>query len=590
MRRGGLYPSDASGLSDITEKTMTLNIKAKKGEFPRTFVPKDADLGDWAQIEPLFLELEREDPKTAEELEAWLLKGSELGACIDEEGSLRYIAMTCKTDDPEVEKAYMHFIQEISPKVQPHADKLNRKYVNHPESKTLAAGKHLVFDRNTRKAVEMYRDENVPLFVELAKLGQQYQKTIGAMTVMFEGKEQTLQQMSVYMEKNDRFLREKAWRAVTERRMRDKETIENLFDEMLKVRAKVAANAGYKNFRDFTFDAMMRFDYTPADCEKFHAAVEELIMPVVKKIQRKRKDTMKLGALRPWDLAADPLGRPPLKPFDKSDKLSAGCGKIFASLSDALGKKFQSMIDLNLLDLDSRKGKAPGGYQSTLQERRMPFIFMNAVGIDRDVWTMLHEAGHAFHVFETRNLDLLDYRSAPLEFAEVASMSMELMGMPYLKEFYSDDDARRSATQHLEEVIGLLPWIATIDAFQHWLYTNPGHTRQQRADFWLALMDRFGGIVDWTGLEDARACNWHRQLHIFLHPLYYIEYGIAQLGALQLWLNAKKDKAAALKSYLNALSLGASEPLPKLFEAAGIRFDFGRETIEPLSNAVLKEI
>ena len=569
---------------------MTLNIKVKKGEFPRTFVPKNADLGDWAQIEPLFVKLLKEEPKTARELEQWLLKVSELGACLDEEGTLRNVAMTCNTEDKEIEKAFLHFIQEIAPKCAPYSDKLNRKFINHPQSKKLAAGKYFIFDRNTRKAVEMYRDENVPLFVELATLGQQYQKTIGAMTVQFEGREQTLQQMSVYLEKNDRTLREQVWRLIVGRRMKDKEVLENFLDEMLTIRRKVAANAGYKNFRDYTFDAMMRFEYTPKDCEKFHDAVEKIIMPTVRKIQEKRRKNMKTDSLRPWDTAVDPLGRPPLKPFQGGEQLSRGCQKIFAKLSPTLGKKFQSMIDLNLLDLDSRKGKAPGGYQSTLQELRMPFIFMNAVGLDRDVWTMLHEAGHAFHVFQTRQQPLVDYRSAPLEFAEVASMGMDLMGMPYMKEFYSEEDARRSATQHLEAIIGLLPWIATIDAFQHWLYTNPDHTRKQRSEYWVSLMKRFGGIVDWSGLEEARAYAWHRQLHIYLYPMYYIEYGIAQLGALQLWLRAKENKATALKDYLKALSLGASAPLPKLFKAAGIRFGFDSKTIAPLAKAVLEEI
>ena len=436
----------------------------------------------------------------------------------------------------------------------------------------------------------MYRDENIPLFVELAKLGQQYQKTVGAMMVQFEGKEQTLQQMSVYLEKNDRPLREKAWTLIINRRLQDKETLENYFDAMLKLRRKVAANAGYGNFRDYTFDVMMRFEYTPKDCEKFHDAVEKLIVPAVCKIQQKRKKTMKIDSLRPWDLAVDPLGRPPLKPFETSEQLSDGCQRIFASLSAELGVKFQKMIDFNLLDLDSRKAKAPGGYQMTMQEARLPFIFMNAVGVDRDIWTLLHEGGHAFHTFASRQEPLLDYRGAPLEFAEVASMSMELLGMPHLKQFYSDENAKRSANLHLEEIINLLPWIATVDAFQQWLYLNPHHTREERKKHWLSLMDRFGGIIDWTGFEEARAYGWHRQLHIFLHPLYYIEYGIAQMGALQIWLRAKKDRQTALGDYLKALSLGASATLPKLFEAAGIRFDFSHETVEPLSSAVLQEI
>lgn len=353
---------------------MTLNIKANKGEFPRKFVPKDADLGDWARIGPLFVKLLEEEPKTAKELEQWLLKASELGACIDEEGSIRYVEMTCHTDSPAAEKAYLHFIQEIVPRVQPYADKLNRKFIDHPESKALVKGHYFVFDRNTRKAVEIYRDENVPLNVELAKLAQQYQKVMGAMTVQFDGREQTMQQMAVYLEKNDRAVREKAWRAVAGRRMKDKDAIDGLLDEMIKLRDKVAENAGYKDFVDFTFAAMNRFEYTPADCVKFHDAVEKVIVPTVRDIQKKRKENLKVDLLRPWDMAVDPLGRPPLRPFEKSEQLSEKCKLIFDKIGSALGKRYQEMIDLQLLDLDSRKGKAPGGYMMPLQESRVPFI------------------------------------------------------------------------------------------------------------------------------------------------------------------------------------------------------------------------
>jgi oligoendopeptidase F len=572
------------------EKAMSLPPKEKKSEFPRSFVPKDADLGDWAQIEPLFVKLENEQPRSAKELEAWLLKVSELAACIDEKGSLRYIAMTSQTDDEAAEKAHLHFIQEIVPLCKPHWNKLDRKYVDHPASRELARGRYFVLDRNTRRDVEMYRDENVPLQVELAKLEQQYQKISGAMTVEFDGKERTLQQMAVYLEKHDRPIRRQAWSLVAERRLRDKGALEDLFDEMLGIRRRVATNSGYENFRDFQFDAMMRFDYTPDDCAKFHDSVAKLIVPLSRDIQKRRMKTMRLEALRPWDLVVDPEGCPPLAPFKDSRQLSEGCRRIFSKVGSQLDKKFGQMIEKNLLDLDSRKGKAPGGYQATLQEARMPFIFMNAVGLDGDVWTLLHECGHAFHTFEFRNEPLTAYRSSPMEFAEVASMSMEMLGMPHLAEFYGAADAARSKRRHLESIISLLCWIATIDAFQHWLYTHPDHSREERKRQWLSLLERFGGIEDWSGFEEARSYNWHRQIHIFLYPLYYIEYGIAQLGALQVWLRSKTQKEAALRDYLKALSLGLSEPLPKLFEAAGIRFDFSSETIAPLAEALLAEL
>ncbi|HEU5395931.1 MAG TPA: M3 family metallopeptidase, partial [Verrucomicrobiae bacterium] len=247
-----------------------------------------------------------------------------------------------------------------------------------------------------------------------------------------------------------------------------------------------------------------------------------------------------------------------------------------------LAAGFRQMQDLRLLDLDNRKGKAPGGYQSTLNEARVPFIFMNAVGVQRDVETILHEAGHAFHALATRQEDLYPYRHAPIEFCEVASMSMELLGNEFLGEFYAAGDLHRALKTHLEGIIGFFPWMATVDAFQHWIYTHPEHTRAERKAAYRELMDRFGGNTDWSGWEEARAYSWHRQLHIFLHPFYYVEYGIAQLGALQVWANSRRDKAKALNDYKKALALGGSRPLPELFAAAGCRFDFSRDTIRPL--------
>jgi oligoendopeptidase F len=297
-----------------------------------------------------------------------------------------------------------------------------------------------------------------------------------------------------------------------------------------------------------------------------------------------------LDALRPWDLAVDPANKPPLRPFDKVETLVTDTQEIFSQLDDKMAEDFRLMRETRLLDLDNRKGKAPGGYQSTLSECRLPFIFMNAVGMQRDVETLLHEAGHAFHALAMREEDLCAYRDAPIEFCEVASMSMELLGNEFIEKFYQPGDARRARRDHLEGIVEIFPWIATVDAFQHWIYSHPGHSRAERQKAWVELMERFGGEVDWTGYEEARTNLWHRQLHIFIHPFYYIEYGIAQLGALQVWANSKKNKARALEQYHHALSLGGSRPLPELFEAAGCRFDFSRETVQPLVKLVSAEL
>ncbi|MGP8218996.1 MAG: M3 family oligoendopeptidase, partial [Limisphaerales bacterium] len=462
------------------------------------------------------------------------------------------------------------------------------------------------------------RPENVAHETEDAKLCQQYQKLTGSLTVNFRGGEKTLVQMGRYLEEPDRALRQEAWELVARRRLQEVDNLDELFDRLIELREQTARNAGFKNYHDYAFRRLGRFDYTPEDCTRFHDAVAREVMPVVRELHAARRhqlglDKLHPGHLRPWDLAVDPQNRPPLKPFGQVGEMVSRTQKIFDRLDGELAGGFRQMQDLRLLDLDNRKGKAPGGYQQTLAEARVPFIFMNAVGQQRDVETILHEAGHAFHALAARDEDLHAYRNnPPIEFCEVASMSMELLGNEFIEEFYPPDeneagsarradrtprrgvptgsDANRARRVHLEGVIGVFPWIATVDEFQHWIYTHPGHSRAERAAAWLELMDRFGGDVDWSGYEAARANLWHRQLHIFTHPFYYIEYGIAQLGALQIWANSKRDKAKTLNDYKKSLALGGSRPLPELFSAAGCKFQFDAATIRPLIQLAQEEL
>jgi len=559
---------------------------------PRTFVPQSLDLGDWSHIKSQFDELERRAPqiKSAPELEKWLLDWSELSAALDEESSRRYIAMTCHTDNADAEKAYLHFVEHVEPQLKPRQFALEQIYVAHPQTPHLPAARFEVFNRDVKNHVALFRPENVALETEDAKLCQQYQKLIGAQTVTFRGEEKTLIQMGRYLEEPDRALRQEAWELVAQRRLQDVEKCEEIFDELVRLRAQIAKNAGFENYRDFMFRKMGRFDYTPGDCEKFHDAIEKEIMPAVREIQTDRQRQLKLEKLRPWDLAVDPHNRAPLKPFAEVSEMVARTQKIFNQLDAELASGFRQMQDLKLLDLDNRKGKAPGGYQSTLSEARVPFIFMNAIGVQRDVETILHEAGHAFHAQATRDEDLYAYRGAPIEFCEVASMSMELLGNEFLEEFYSTAEANRARKTHLEGIIGFFPWMAVVDGFQHWIHTHAGHTRAERKTAYLELMDRFGGDVDWSGYEEVRAHSWHRQLHIFLYPFYYVEYGIAQLGALQVWANSRRDKVKALADYKKSLKLGGSRPLPELFSAAGCKFQFDAATIKPLIQLARTEL
>jgi len=578
--------------------------------FPRTFVPADADLGDWDHIEPLFQQLLERDIGTPADLEQWLLDDSELMACISEERSERYIAMTCDTADKDKEQAYLHFLENIAPRAKPYFHKLNEKYVASEHRAGLDSERYGVLDREVEAEIELFREDNIPLQTEVAKLAQQYQKIIGAMTVEYGGEERTLPQMAKYLEETERKVRQDAWELVANRRLQDRDAMDEIFEEQLEKRRQIAVNAGFDDYRGYAFKSMMRFDYGIEDAERFQETVRELVVPLYRDLNMRQfkmlarpkkteeestvpfseRTTAEFDALRPWDLEVDPLGRGPLRPFETSEELENGAQKIFARLDPELEAMFASMRSEGDLDLESRKGKAPGGYMSTRDEKRRPFIFMNAAGVQRDVETLLHEAGHAFHAFSTQNEPLVGYRHSPIEFAEVASMTMELFADNELDVFYSAEDAARAKRKHLESIIKILPWIAQIDAFQHWIYAHPTHSRAERTAKWLGLDKGFGAVVDWSGYQENRASYWQRQLHLFVHPFYYIEYGIAQLGALQLWLRFKHDRKEALHAYRTALELGGSRPLPELFEAAGARFDFSAETIQPLVDAVQDEL
>src|SRR5665213_1290189 len=449
---------------------------------PRTFVPQNLDLGDWPQVAPLFDQLEARaaSAKSAAELERWLLDWSELNAALDEEASRRYIAMTCHTDNADAEMAYLHFVEHVEPQIKPRQFALEKVYVAHPSRAELfkvgvqasacapdklkleLQPRYEVFDRDVKNHVELFRPENVALETEDAKLCQQYQKLIGAQTVNFRGEEKTLVQMGRYLEEPDRALRQEVWELVAKRRLQDADKCEEIFDELVKLRTQIAKNAGFENYRDFMFRKMGRFDYAPADCVQFHDAVEKEVIPAIREIQGERKRQLKLEKLRPWDLAVDPQNRAPLKPFAGVGEMVSRTQKIFNRLDAKLARDFQQLQELKLLDLDNRKGKAPGGYQQNLSEARVPFIFMNAIGVQRDVETLLHEAGHAFHAQAAREEDLYAYRNAPIEFCEVASMAMELLGNEFLEEFYPATEVAQASrlcdgTRHTGETPGPLP-------------------------------------------------------------------------------------------------------------------------------------
>ena len=558
----------------------------------RNFVPNDLNPDDSRAVSALYQSLlQRDIPVDAAKLRQWILDWSELESVLGEVSCRRYVAMTCNTADEKAAKAYTDFVENVQPIMNEYDDKLNKKLVAHP-AKDALKGEFGEWFKGVQVSLDLFSPDNIPLETEENKEIQAYQKITGGMSVEFEGKTQTMQQLAAYMERTDRDLRERAWRAMWERRLQDKEALDKAFDNLFALRKQIAKNSHCKDFIDYIFLAKHRFDYSPADCEAFHESIEKLVLPLQKEIYRKRAQKMGLDRLRPWDLNVDPLNRAPLKPYRTGDELIEKVDQIFESIHPQAGKWAREMQARKLIDPDSRLGKAPGGYQIGFDESRLPFIFMNSACTDRDIYTLLHESGHSFHQFALAGQPIFPSRDVPAEFAEVASMSMELIGSSNLKPFYGDDQESiaRSVAGELEDVIWLFPWVASVDSFQHRLYSFPEHTASDRSDIWTEIMDRYDTGVDYSGLEAVRRNLWQKQLHIFECPFYYIEYGIAQIGALQVWANFKKDPKKAIDDLFRAESLGSSRPLPELFAAANIKFDFTPKTLEPLMQVVWDEL
>ncbi len=566
----------------------------------RGFVPDSLDPSKLDELIPQYERLLERDLPDANALGQWLLDYSELASVVRGYSARRHIDKACHTEDEAIEKAFLHWVETVVPAISPYGDKLSRKYLEAPGRAALEAGdqRYRMIGRSWQADVEIYRDANIPLFTELSKHTVTYDKLNGAMLIDYQGESYTLQQLARFQEETDRSVRQETWTMSVNRRLEDRDKIDEVFNAMIALRGKIAGNADLPDFRAYTWKAMERFDYTPQDCLDFDDAIEQVCVPRVQKLDEQRREALGVDALRPWDGSVDLKGRDPLRPFDAEDPaaLIDGSRATFAKVSPLLAEQFAKLKDGRNLDLKSRKGKRAGGFQSSLTDVREPFIFMNAAGVQRDVDTMLHEGGHAFHYQWAAAVEPLVFlHHAPLEFCEVASMGMELLACDHYGVFYDGPDgeakAARAKRKQLEGIVRFFPWMATIDAFQHWIYTHPGHTTEERTGKWREIFGRYGSdAVDWSGHEGAFDARWHAQLHLFHHPFYYVEYGIAQLGALQLWQNYQQDAKQALRQYQEALTLGGTRTLPELFEAAGLRFDFTRSTLEPLIAAVMEEL
>jgi len=549
---------------------------------------------EWIDYEPHFKALQSTQ-LTSENINDWLLGWSALADRLDEQYTRLFVATTQFTNDEEIEKRFNHFVEAVQPQARTEEQKLKEKLLAsglQPENFRMGLKK-------MRAEADIFNKANLELLVEEQKLNAEYNKILGSQTVLWEGEERTASQMYSLLFEKDRAVREKAWKLTVEVRLKNRDAVNDLWKKFMAVRLKIAQNAGLPDYRAYVWEQKFRFDYSPEDCKTFHRAIEEVFVPSAKRIFEKRRHKLGLESMRPWDQMVDTSNANPLKPYQTVEELKSKAKDIFTKVDPKFGEYFQTMIDENLLDLDSRKNKAPGGYNLIYGVSKSPFIFMNNTGTHDDVVTLLHEGGHAFHAFEAGVVPYFHERSenyVPAEFAEVASMAMELLASPYLSKehggFYTEGESARARLEHLESIITMLPYLTLVDAFQHWIYENPqdGSDPILCENKWGELWDRFIPYIDYSGFEDAKKTYWHRQLHIHTLPFYYIEYAFAQLGAVQVWANALKDQKQAVEKYRKALALGSTVSLPELFEAAGAKFSFDAKTIKIYVDLIEEQI
>ncbi len=557
----------------------------------RTYIPADLKM-QWENLEPIFNELVNRSLNSVSELGEWLRDRSEIEAALEEDFAWRYIRMTCDTTDEKLLNDFQFFATEIEPKIAPLTNELNQKFIHCPFAEELDKTKYFVYVRGIKKALELFREENIPLLTQIQVEQQKYQGITGSMSVKLGDQEYTLEQAAVFLKDTDRKVRQEAWEAITARRLEDKEKLDELFNSLLKLRHQVALNAGFENFRDYMFQALGRFDYSPKDCYDFHQAIQEEMVPLLRVQAGKRLKSLVLNELKPWDMDVDISGKPALKPFINGEELIEKSIQCFHGLSPYIGERLEIMKANGFFDVESRKGKAPGGYNYPLAESGAPFIFMNSAGTFRDLTTMVHEGGHAVHTFISSTLELNDFKHLPSEVAELASMSMELISMDHWDKFFDNsEDLIRAKKDQLKDVLKTLPWVAVVDQFQHWIYTNPEHTSLERSEAWTNIFEPFGNnFTDWSEHQPALKNLWQKQLHIFEVPFYYIEYGIAQLGAIAVWKNYKENPEKGLSDYLEALKLGYTKTIKEIYETAGIEFSFTAAYVKELADFVRQEL
>jgi oligoendopeptidase F len=557
----------------------------------RKFVSEILEIDSWEKIESLFSDLIDREISSVSELEKWMLDRSELKAILAEDMTWRYIKMNIDTTNKNLSERFHFWIKEIDPKMAPYSHKLNIKLVENKFLNELDDDKYRIYLRGVKKSIEIFREDNIPLFTEMETKQQEYGVISAKMSVEVDGKKLTMQKASQLLKDTNREKREEIFKKISTRRLEDRDKLDNLYDELISLRQQIANNSGFKNYRDYMFASMGRFDYTATDCYSFHDAIQQEIVPIITSLEKGRKEKLGLENYKAWDTQVDTDGKDALKPFKGGDDLTNKSIECLNKLRPYFGECLSTMKEMKHLDLESKNGKAPGGFMCPLDEIGVPFIYMNAVGSQGDITTMAHEGGHAIHSFLSRDLELTEFKSIPSEVAEIASMSMELFSMKHWDVFYdNEEELKRAKKEQLNRALNILPSVAKGDKFQHWIYTTP-HTANERRGKWIELNKEFGNqIIDWEGYEDHLSNSWQSTLHFYEVPFYMIEYGMAQLGAIAMWREYILKGEQVLDNYMEALKLGYTKSISEIYETAGIKFDFSIEYVKELADFIKTQL
>lgn len=555
-------------------------------------LPSNFRLDSWIKLEPYYRELANRRIRSLIELEEWILDRSQVDAVVFEEFGWRYIRMTVDMSNESAIKKYNEFVKDIRSKVMTCEQKLDEKLLNNPFIHQLSRKRFSVYVRGIQKKSLLFQEDNLVLLSQESLLARKYGELLANISVEIEGRQLTIQQTNALLESPDRELRARAYQATIKTMQQQKMVFDTLFDQLLEVRNAIADNANHPNYVSYIFEQLGRFDYTPLDCHIFHKSVEQKVLPILDEINQRRKDRLGIDQLRPWDLQAESSTGQAVVLTTNVDDLIETAQKVLQAVHPFFADCLATMQAVQHLDLEIRPSKRPGGYNMPLGVTGIPFIFMNVAGSKTDVRTLMHETGHAVHSFLMKDLELSTAQRPPAEIAELAAMTMELLTLDHWGHFF---EAQETFSQvkiwMLENILQLLPWIATIDKFQHWLYANPQHTTAERKAAWLEIYYSLSpSTIHNQDLQDLYAYYWHRQLHLFEAPFYYIEYGIAQLGAIAIWKNYKENGEQAISQFMEALKLGYTQTIPEVYQTAGIAFDFSESYIQELVNFVYEQL